>query len=110
MSSSLSLSARRCLLSVVCQPTINRTARLVQSFTPRSRIVRFPGWSVFGIDRPNPLIAAESCTNGIFNSLYFMDVQLSLLRIGRRSPRSDILNDLHDRAVYFAVRQFFVSC
>lgn len=64
----------------------------------------------FLVDRPNPLIAAESCTNGIFNSLYFMDVQLSLLRIGRRSPRSDILNDLHDRAVYFAVRQFFVSC
>jgi hypothetical protein len=57
--------------SMVRQPTINAALRGGEGLSTSSREWAGNSGSVFGIDRPNPFIAARARTNGILDCLVF---------------------------------------
>jgi hypothetical protein len=71
--------------SVICQPTINAALRSGEGLSTSSREWAGNSGSVFGIDRPNPFIAARARTNGILNCLVFHAPGSPLIRIWHQS-------------------------
>lgn len=67
----ISIWVRMSWCSVICQPTINAALRSGEGLSTSSREWAGNSGSVFGIDRPNPFIAARARTNGILNCLVF---------------------------------------